>query len=52
LRLEETKNWGQSTLIPNSPFKASKWGQSTLILPILIKIITALNQMMANENVL
>ena len=52
LRLEEIKNWGQSTLIPNSPFKTSKWGQSTLIFSILIKVITALNQMMANENVL
>jgi len=47
LRLEETKNWGQSTLIPNSPFKTSKRGQSTLILPILLEIKTALDPMIA-----
>ena len=46
LRLEETKNWGQSTLIPNFPFKTSKWGQSTLILLILLEIKTALNEML------
>jgi len=42
LRLDERKNWGQSTLNPNrytpSPSNHENWGQSTLIRPGLLKM--------------